>query len=81
MATLISQGGSSGTTRRCDARCYNAHGAKCKCICGGLNHGAGYQKAYENTVKMAEEMLESYAEKGAEFAKDILEQIKKKTAC
>lgn len=34
--------------RRCDARCYNAKGHKCTCICGGKNHGAGKKKALEN---------------------------------
>jgi len=34
-----------GKTRRCDARCYNAIGKKCACICGGRNHGAGARAA------------------------------------
>jgi len=56
MATLISQTTSNGT-RRCDARCYNGRGHKCKCICGGMNHGKGFQKAMENTRNMAETLL------------------------
>ncbi len=26
-------------TRRCDARCHNAKGKRCTCICGGRYHG------------------------------------------
>ena len=28
-----------GKIRRCDSRCHNAKGAKCKCWCGGTFHG------------------------------------------
>jgi len=66
MATLIYESGSSGGTRRCDARCYNAHGARCKCICGGVNHGKGLERAIENTRKMAESLLKQANTKIAE---------------
>lgn len=39
-----------GTKRVCDYRCYR-HTGKCKCICGGLNHGVGAQEAIERTLK------------------------------
>lgn len=32
---------SGGRTRRCDATCHNAKRPKCRCICGGQNHGSG----------------------------------------
>lgn len=80
MATLISQYNSDGTRRRCDARCYNAKHHKCTCICGGANHGVGLQKAMENTKLMAEKMLENAAERGVEYAKQVLEEIKKQKA-
>jgi hypothetical protein len=36
--------------RRCDARCYDGgKDGKCKCICQGINHGVGLEKAKENT--------------------------------
>ena len=70
--TLISQTTSSGT-RRCDARCYNGKGHRCKCICGGKNHGAGLQTAAENTREMAKELLEM---DGTAVATELLEQIK-----
>jgi hypothetical protein len=41
-----------GKKRRCDSRCYKATGGKCKCICGGLNHGVGLVKAINNLDKI-----------------------------
>lgn len=35
---------------RCDARCYEAKGPTCKCICGGMNHGKGLDSAIRNTA-------------------------------
>ena len=41
--TIIEQRREDGTLKgRCDARCYGAKGKKCKCLCGGVNHGTGY---------------------------------------
>lgn len=34
--------------RRCDASCYNAKGDKCCCVCGGKNHGVGFDQALEH---------------------------------
>lgn len=36
--------------RRCDAKCYNAKGKKCKCICGAINHGKGIDFAIQNAL-------------------------------
>ena len=49
---LMTQKVGDGPTQRCDARCYNAKGGKCDCICTGRNHGAGIQKALENVREM-----------------------------
>ena len=49
---LMTQKVGQGPTRRCDARCYNAKGGKCDCICGGRNHCAGQQKALANVREM-----------------------------
>lgn len=38
--TAITYGNSSGETRRCDAKCHNATGPECDCICAGVLHGA-----------------------------------------
>lgn len=40
----------NGKTRRCDARCYNAKGSKCTCICGGRNHGVGLNRAINQSA-------------------------------
>lgn len=34
---------------RCDARCYNAKGDDCHCVCKGTNHGKGFDLARANT--------------------------------
>jgi hypothetical protein len=49
---LMTQKIGQDATRRCDARCYNAKGGKCNCICGGRNHCAGEQKALDNVRTM-----------------------------
>lgn len=30
-----------GKVRRCDRRCHQAKGTRCRCWCGGFFHGAG----------------------------------------
>lgn len=49
---LMTQKIGQGPTQRCDARCYNAKGGNCECICGGRNHGAGEKKALDNVRTM-----------------------------
>lgn len=49
---LISRPRDGKTKRRCDARCYDAKGKKCTCICGGKNHGVGFEKALENSFDL-----------------------------
>lgn len=60
MTTLIAVYNSQGLVGRCDAKCYMATGPECDCICGGKNHGAGLEKAVENTRELAESWLERY---------------------
>ena len=55
--TLI-EATTSGSRRRCDARCYTAHTARCECICGGTNHGKGFDQAVENTRRLAQAVVE-----------------------
>lgn len=57
MTTLIAVYNSSGCVGRCDAKCYDAEHADCDCICGGRNHGAGKQRATDNTRELAEQWL------------------------
>ena len=40
MSTLIEQ-----EEGRCDERCYDAKSTDCTCVCGGKNHGAGFEDA------------------------------------
>jgi DNA (cytosine-5)-methyltransferase 1 len=54
MTTLIAVYDSDGCVGRCDARCYEAQEPECDCICGGRNHGAGLQRALENTAEMVD---------------------------
>ena len=60
---LIEVRNSEGLVGRCDAHCYNAKEPHCECICGGKNHGAGLQRAIENTREQVEQWIESYAER------------------
>lgn len=62
MVVLISVQSSAGYDGQCDARCYEATGGQCSCICGGINHGAGEQQAVENTRDLAESMVARFAE-------------------
>lgn len=59
--TLITTGNSDGVTGRCDAKCYNATGPDCDCVCGGRNHGAGLEQAQENTKEHAERIVEEWS--------------------
>ncbi|MBA7496736.1 hypothetical protein ES702_07345 [subsurface metagenome] len=47
---IIQEGGKKGKRgRSCDAKCYNATGDKCTCVCGGMNHGQGVTTAIKKT--------------------------------
>ena len=46
--TVMTAGDSDGQ-RRCDGTCHNAKHRKCRCICGGKNHGVGTIQAVQNT--------------------------------
>lgn len=52
MTTLVSQRIGDGNERRCDAKCYDADGPDCTCLCGGMNHGQGLQAALDNTAEL-----------------------------
>ena len=58
MTALIAVWTGDGCVGRCDAKCYNAWGPECHCICQGANHGAGKQEAIENTRELGESWLE-----------------------
>lgn len=62
MSTLIAVYNSEGCVGRCDAKCYEATGGSCDCICGGRNHGVGRDTAVKNTQEIADSWLERFAE-------------------
>lgn len=46
MTTILIRKNKDGAiTGRCNAKCYNAKGKKCHCVCGGVNHGMGRNEA------------------------------------
>ena len=57
MTALIAVYTGDGCAGRCDAKCYNAWGPECHCICRGANHGAGKEEAIENTRELGESCL------------------------
>lgn len=65
MTTLIAVYNSEGCVGRCDARCYEATHDKCDCICGGANHGAGFDQAEANVRAYTEAKLKELEAKGA----------------
>ena len=71
MTTLIDAHGAGAG--RCDAKCYDAQGPDCDCVCGGLNHGMGKSHATENTRQLAGTMLDQVKERGG-FIPDQLRQ-------
>jgi hypothetical protein len=62
MTTLITLYSSDRCIGRCDANCYNATKTTCTCICGGLNHGVGLQKARQNTCQSAAKLINTMLE-------------------
>ena len=70
MATLISAKG-DGWRRQCSARCHEASGTKCVCICGGRFHGAGAQ-AGEAFRQAVVEVLQG----GVPLSAQVLEELR-----
>jgi hypothetical protein len=64
MTVLITAYTGDGCVGRCDAKCYNAWGPECHCICQGVNHGAGRQEAMANTRELGESWLEQAGANG-----------------
>ena len=77
MATLIAVYNSEGCVGRCDAKCYKATEPQCVCICGGMNHGVGYNKAVENTSEWVAEEAEAAGQDGvATFIRRSLKRFR-----
>jgi len=62
------QGALSG---RCDAKCYNAEGGACHCICGGRNHGKGLDAAKVETANLARDAVAEIESRGGWIADEI----------
>lgn len=78
MATIIAVYNSSGCVGRCDAKCYEAREPTCECICGGANHGAGYDRAVENTTAwMIEEAEATGNEQAATYLRTELDRFRR----
>lgn len=56
MSTIICIVGVDGEVSRCDAKCYAATVPRCRCVCGGLNHGKGITVALAQTRELAEQL-------------------------
>ncbi len=54
MTTLITVSDPDGVIGTCDARCYNAKGGECHCVCYGLNHAKGENFAITFTDHLAD---------------------------
>ena len=59
MATIYAVYNSDGCVGRCDARCYDAKGPDCNCICGGANHGVGEKIAREDCSELSDDELKA----------------------
>ena len=72
MTTLIHAHGAGAG--RCDAKCYDAQGADCDCVCGGMNHGAGIEGATESTQELAGDMLREIEKRGGVIPDELRQQ-------
>jgi hypothetical protein len=70
MGALLRVTDSEGHSETCDARCYNAIGPDCSCICGGENHGKGFDFAKQNTHMHGMDMMDKFeTERGVTIVK------------
>jgi hypothetical protein len=67
MTTLLAIYNHSGCVGRCDANCYNATTPRCTCICGGENHGVGYERALKNNQRNLDALVNAYARQHPEL--------------
>jgi hypothetical protein len=75
MTTVIAVYNLRGCIGRCDANCHDAKGDACTCICGGLNHGFGFERAQANAAKeigLKREDLLAFAEATKRNPKELV---------
>jgi hypothetical protein len=75
MTTLIGVYNSDGCVGRLDAKCYEAQGGSCSCICGGMNHGAGLEQAWENRVQLTRKQLKGIEARGGYVPDDVRQLV------
>jgi len=62
MTILIAAYANDQKITACDERCYGAITNRCHCICGGINHGVGEEKAIVNTREHYKEWIREYTQ-------------------
>jgi hypothetical protein len=75
--TIMTEKIDQARARTCDAKCYGSRRprGKCRCICGGHNHGHGLQHAIDNIRRFFKPQLASRPRlKFSTFTKDMLSQ-------
>ena len=53
MPDLLQINGPHGPISSCGPACYNALFDSCACMCSGMNHAVGYEKALSNTLQFS----------------------------
>jgi len=80
MTTIIIRKNKDGVViGRCDARCYNAKGKKCHCVCGGDNHGKGLNAAIMQTSRHSELLQDLFSDDKTEVKQGqftLFEEVK-----
>lgn len=72
MATLIRATG-NGWRRRCDAKCHEAEGRECHCVCGGRFHGAN--RGYDVREEFRRAACEAL-EEGGPLSARLVEELR-----
>ncbi len=67
MTTIYAVYNSDGCVGRCDAKCHEAKGEECHCICGGVMHGVGSKIAREDRKYLTDDdILENVQDRNAD---------------
>lgn len=72
MAALLIVRSGNAVVGACGSRCFNADRTRCWCICGGMNHGVGLERATDNTRAHCAEWA---ARAGADAARPVTFEV------
>lgn len=64
MVALLTYRTGRSVAGRCDAACYGGTDTRCECVCGGQNHGVGFDQAVEQTRELVAAWLEARRAEG-----------------